>query len=152
MAAEAAVPDVEKKVVLTALIFCAACLALIGWAAVKLGVTVPGCVTDVKPFTEGSVTQTAPGRYEAHVVAKNWTFLPTKITVPKGSVVDFYITSKDVVHGFDIDGTNVNLMAIPGAVTYAQARFDTPGRHSVLCHEYCGNGHHDMLGRIEVTP
>jgi cytochrome c oxidase subunit 2 len=72
--------------------------------------------------------------------------------VPKGSVVDFYLTSADVVHGFYIDGTDVNLMAIPNAVNYAQARFDAPGKYQVICHEFCGLSHQDMVGEIEVTP
>src|ERR1043166_1376862 len=130
--------DIEKKVVGASLLFAAAMLAVIAYAAIRLGISVPDCVTNVRPFTEGSVAQVAPGRYEAHVVAKNWTFLPTKITVPRGAVVDFYARSKDIVHGFYIDGTNVNLMALPGAVTWAQAKFDAPGRHQILCHEFCG--------------
>jgi cytochrome c oxidase subunit 2 len=152
MSTDAVVPDVEKKVVVASLLFAGAMLALIAYAALQLGISVPGCVTNLKPFSEGELIQTAPGRYEAHVVAKTWAFNPSPIQVPKGSIVDFYVTSKDIVHGFAIEGTNVNLMAIPGAVTYAQARFDAPGKHQILCHEFCGQGHHDMLGKIEVTP
>src|ERR1041384_3975733 len=107
--------SVEKKVVGASLLFAAAMLAVIAYAAIRLGISVPDCVTNVRPFTEGSVTQVAPGRYEAHVVAKNWTFLPTKITVPRGAVVDFYVTSKDIVHGFSIDGTNRTLRGLPAA-------------------------------------
>ncbi len=142
----------EKKIVLAALIFAAAMLALIGWSAYRLGIDVPGCVTNVKPFTTGEVIQVAPGRYEAHVVAKMFSFTPSPIKVPRGSVVDFYLVSHDVVHGFYLDGTDVNLMAVPNAVNYAQARFDRPGKYQVLCHEFCGTGHQDMAGMVEVTP
>src|SRR3954471_5160128 len=119
----AGVPEVEKKVVITALLFSAVMMALLAFAAIRLGISVPDCVTDKKPFTQGSVTQTAPGRYEAHVVSKNWAFQPDRIKVPRGAIVDFYVTSTDVVHGFYIERTNVNLMALPNSVTYAQARF-----------------------------
>jgi cytochrome c oxidase subunit II len=146
------VPDVEKRIVLAALLFAGAMLVLIAYAAVRLGISVPGCVTNVKPFASGELIQVAPRRYEAHVVSKMWSFKPSPLKVPKGSVVDFYLTSSDVVHGFYIDGTDVNLTAIPNVVNYAQARFDKPGRYQVLCHEYCGSGHHDMVGTIEVTP
>ena len=142
---------IERRIVAAALIFSAAMLALIGWSAVKLGINVPGCVTSVKPFTTGEVIQIAPGRYEAHVVSKMFSFKPS-LKVPKGSIVDFYLTSTDVVHGFYIDGTDVNLMAIPNAVNYAQAHFDKPGKYQVICHEFCGLGHHDMVGEIVVTP
>ena len=147
-----AVPDIEKKVLLAALLFAAAMLALIAYAAVRLGISVPGCVTNVKPFADGRLIEVAPGRYEAHVVSKMFSFKPSPLKVPNGSVVDFYLTSQDVVHGFYIDGTDVNLTAIPNAVTYAQARFKRPGKYQVICHEYCGLGHQDMVGEIEVTP
>jgi|SRR3954463_10812682 cytochrome c oxidase subunit 2 len=146
------VPDIEKRIVASALLFAAAMLVLIAYAAVRLGISVPGCVTNVKPFTAGELIQVAPGRYEAHVVSKMWSFKPSKLKVPKGSVIDFYLTSSDVVHGFYIDGTDVNLTAIPDSVTYAQARFTKPGKYQVVCHEFCGAGHHDMYGFIEVTP
>src|ERR1035437_10227746 len=135
------VPNVEKKVFLAALLFAGAQLALIGYAAWKLGVSVPTCVTNVKPFTAGELITVGPGRYEAHVVAKMWQFEPDTITVPKGSVVDFYLTSADVAHGFFIERTNVNLMALPSVVNYAQARFSAPGKYMIICHEYCGVGH-----------
>ena len=144
--------NVETKVLVASLLFAGAMVGLLAFAAVRLGVTVPGCVTSVRPFSEGSLVQVAPGRYEAHVVARTFSFKPSPLKVPKGSVVDFYLTSKDVVHGFFIEGTNVNIMAVPGAVTYSQARFDEPGKYLILCHEFCGAGHHDMTGMVEVTP
>ncbi|MGE5049619.1 MAG: cytochrome C oxidase subunit II [Deltaproteobacteria bacterium] len=152
MATARAVPHVEKQVVVAALIFSAAMMALLAYAAVRLGISVPGCVTNVKPFSRGELIQVAPGRYEAHVVSKMFSFTPSPLRVPKGSVVDFYVISQDVVHGFYVDGTDVNLMALPDAVTWGQARFDRPGKYQVICHEFCGLGHQDMLGIIEVTP
>jgi cytochrome c oxidase subunit 2 len=146
------IPKVENRVLFASLIFSGVMLALIGYAAVRLGISVPTCITRVKPFEEGELIQVAPGRYEAHVVAKKWSFNPNPLKVHQGSVVDFYVTSKDIVHGFMIDGTSVNLMALPGAVNYAQGRFDKPGKHQIICHEFCGSGHHDMIGLIEVTP
>lgn len=145
------IPPLEKRVVLAALVFAAAQLALIAFAAYKLGVTVPTCVP-TKPFTNGEIITVGPGRYEAHVMAKMWSFEPDTITVPKGSVVDFYVTSADVAHGFYIRGTNVNLMALPNTLNYAQARFDTPGKYQIVCHEYCGAGHQEMAATLEVTP
>jgi cytochrome c oxidase subunit II len=146
------VPDIEKKIVVTSLLFSGALLVLIAYAAVRLGISVPGCVTNVKPFADGKLIQVAPGRYEAHVVSKMFSFKPSPLRVPRGSVVDFYLTSQDVVHGFYIDGTDVNLTAIPNAVNYAQAHFKKPGKYQVICHEFCGLGHQDMVGEIEVTP
>jgi cytochrome c oxidase subunit 2 len=151
MAANSAIPNVEKKVLVASLVFAAAMLGLIAYAAIRLGISVPTCITNVKPFEEGELIRVAPGRYEAHVVAKTWSFKPNRLKVERGSVVDFYVTSKDIVHGFMIERTNVNLMAIPGTVNYAQARFDEAGTHQILCHEFCRDGHDNMMGSIEVT-
>jgi cytochrome c oxidase subunit 2 len=148
----AGTPQLEKKILFASLIFCGAMLGLIAYAAIRLGISVPTCITNVKPFDEGQLIEVAPGRYEAHIVAKNWSFKPSPLKVHRGSVVDFYVTSTDLVHGFVIDGTDINLMALPGVVNYAQARFDQPGKHQILCHEFCGTGHHNMIGLIEVTP
>jgi len=152
MVTNSAIPDVEKKVLVASLIFVAAMLGLIAYAAIRLGISVPTCITNVKPFEEGELIRVGPGRYEAHVVAKKWSFKPNRVKVERGSVVDFYVTSKDIVHGFMIERSNVNLMAIPGAVNYAQARFDNAGTYQILCHEFCGSGHDNMMGSIEVTP
>src|SRR3954467_13883628 len=136
MSVAQAVPDVEKKVTVAALLFAGAMLALIAYAALRLGISVPGCVTNVKPFTQGELIQVAPGRYEAHVVSKMFAFKPSPLKVPKGSVVDFYLTAEGVVHGFYSAGTGGNLTAVPNAVTYAQGHFDKPGKYQVICHEF----------------
>ncbi len=60
------------------------------------------------------------------------------------------MTSPDVIHGFYIQGTRVNLMVIPGQITRASYRFQRPGEYLLLCHEYCGVGHHTMHGKVVV--
>jgi cytochrome c oxidase subunit II len=64
--------------------------------------------------------------------------------------VKFYVTSSDVVHGFEIAQTDVNIMAIPGWVNSASHRFTKPGTYLLVCNEYCGIGHQNMYGTIEV--
>ncbi|MFI5349271.1 MAG: cytochrome c oxidase subunit II [Elusimicrobiota bacterium] len=146
------IPNLEKKVFLASLLFAGGLLILLGYAAFKLGVSVPTCVTNVKPFTAGQLIPVGPGRYEAHVVARMWEFEPDVIRVPRGSIVDFYVISQDVAHGFYIPRTNVNLMALPGVVNYAQARFGEPGTYPIICHEYCGVGHQGMAASVVVAP
>lgn len=148
---EKKVPKLEKRIILTAFILSSIHLGLIGFAVWKLGIVVPDCVTNVKPFTEGKLIQQGPKRIEVHVVARMWSFEPNVIRIPAGSTVDFYLISRDITHGFYIDNTNVNLMAVPNVVNYSQARFRKPGRHNIMCHEYCGTAHHQMHGVIEVV-
>jgi cytochrome c oxidase subunit 2 len=77
-------------------------------------------------------------------------YSPSEIRVPAGSTVYFKVTSKDVVNGLFIPGTSVNLMVSPGHVTELVHHFTQPGEYLILCHEYCGSGHHFMQGRLVV--
>ena len=57
MANATGVPDIEKRIVVAALLFSAAMLVLLAYAAVRLGISVPGCITNVKPFASGELIQ-----------------------------------------------------------------------------------------------
>ncbi|MBU8567841.1 cytochrome c oxidase subunit II [Virgibacillus pantothenticus] len=74
-----------------------------------------------------------------------------KLTIPKGSTVLFQITTKDVVHGFNVSGTNVNMMVEPGYISRMETVMKKPGEYTVVCNEYCGVGHHLMYATVEVT-
>lgn len=117
-----------------------------------LNIRFPGCLTDKTPFKKGKVIQRGPGEYEVQYVAKMWAFEPAELEVPVGSKVDIFLSSLDVTHGFQIKFTNVNLMAVPGTVNYASVGFNTPGEYPIICHEYCGAGHQNMMGKIIVKP
>lgn len=127
------------------------------------GIRVPSAYERVDPRTvatppspwgepaENRLKELSPGNYEVYVLAQMWQFTPATITVPQGSRVTFYVTSKDVQHGFKISGTNINMMALPGEVGRLTATFDTPGTYNFICHEYCGALHHTMYGQLVVT-
>jgi cytochrome c oxidase subunit 2 len=92
--------------------------------------------------SDGSVTVRAIGQ--------QYSFTPDCILVPTGTAVTFRMTSADVVHGFLITDTNVNLMLVPGYISTIIAHFDTPGDRHMPCHEFCGVGHEGMWGRIKI--
>lgn len=107
----------------------------------------------VSPFgapAEERVRELAPGRYEAYILSQAWNFSPREIRVPAGSTVTFYLTSRDVQHGFKLDNTNINMMVLPGQISTLRATFDTPGVYNFICHEYCGVAHHTMFGQLIV--
>ena len=99
---------------------------------------------------EERIRELSPGNYEVYLLAQMWQFSPNTITVPAGSRVTFYSTSKDVQHGFKIIDTNINIMALPGEVGVLTATFDEPGTYNFVCHEYCGALHHTMYGQVVV--
>lgn len=86
----------------------------------------------------------AEGKYVVNMVASafNYDFgneedgSATKtIRVPKGSTVLFQITSKDVVHGFQVAGMNVNMMVEPGHISRFEAVMKNNGEFTVVCME-----------------
>lgn len=132
-------------------------------AGFALGIQLPGPELRVDPQTVDApgqpwspenvgLRELAPGKYEAYILAQTWMFTPREITVPVGSSVTLYVTSKDVIHGYMLQGTNINMMIVPGQVSRLTVTFDTPGQYNFVCHEYCGSGHAAMFGTIIVTP
>ncbi|MEO0160345.1 MAG: cytochrome c oxidase subunit II [candidate division WOR-3 bacterium] len=124
--------------------------ALILYGAYVKNIDLPTCIVNVKPFDKERVVQVSENKYEIYYIARQFSFFPTEVKIPRNSTVDIYLTSPDVTHGFHIEGTNVNLMAIPGAVTYYRVKFKEPGKYRIVCHEYCGLGHQNMMSWIIV--
>jgi cytochrome c oxidase subunit 2 len=95
------------------------------------------------------------GHYDVYVEARRFAFYPgtnEPIRVPANSTVTFHVTSADVLHGFEVVGTNINTMAIPGQRAIVTAEFDDPQEYGIVCNEYCGSAHHTMAGTLEVVP
>ncbi len=91
-----------------------------------------------------------PGRYEVVLLGSAWSWNPAEIRVPAGSEVTFLAAATDVIHGLHIEGTRVNMMLIPGQISRNTFRFEEPGEHLLICHEYCGAAHHLMSGKVIV--
>ncbi|MCX7925834.1 MAG: cytochrome c oxidase subunit II [Fimbriimonadales bacterium] len=143
----------EKRAMALALSLVLMFFGLIVYAAKGLQADLPTCLPNARLFKNGQMVEVGPNRYQVDAVAFMWSFdmgQGNTIKVPRGAVVDFYVTSRDVMHGYHIDKTLVNLMAIPGAVTYARAKFDEAGEYQIICHEYCGLGHQSMAGKVIV--
>ncbi|MFB9991145.1 cytochrome c oxidase subunit II [Deinococcus oregonensis] len=103
------------------------------------------------PFAKPGLRENADGSLEAFIVAKAFAFDPAVLRVPAGRPITFHLTSLDVMHGYMVQGTNVNATVIPGQVTSFSVTFREPGTLNSICNEYCGIGHHNMLTRVIVT-
>ncbi|MEH7235155.1 cytochrome c oxidase subunit II [Bacillus sp. JJ1562] len=110
----------------------------------------PQKVDETAPFDKPGVYQIGENEYEVVMTLEIFSFNPGKIEVPAGSKVHFIMTSKDVVHGFQVAGTNLNAMVMPGHIQKITQTFDEPGEYLVLCNEYCGAGHQLMATTITV--
>jgi cytochrome c oxidase subunit II len=90
------------------------------------------------------------GSVTVRAVGQQYSFTPQCVIVPAATPITFRAASPDVIHGFLIEGTNVNTMLVPGYVSVISARFDAPGEHLMPCHEFCGVGHEGMWAKVKV--
>lgn len=76
-------------------------------------------------------------------------------SVPLGEPVAFNVHTRDVTHGFGVMNEAGQILfqaqAIPGYASRVDYTFDTPGTYRVVCLEYCGVGHTDMLDEFTVA-
>ena len=134
-------------------------IVVIGASSVAYGVHPPSHVETIEPtkiFTDprlspiGEPIEMPDGTIEVRMVALMFAFVPAEVRVPAGRKVRFRLTSADVTHGFLIAGTNANTMLLPGYISQFTTVFEKPGDYLIVCHEFCGNGHHVMSGRLIV--
>lgn len=115
-----------------------------------LGYEINECQAVTSTFTEGRLGQLDNYTYQVYYVAGMWQFEPREIEIPYGAELDIFLTSKDVVHGFHLFEKNVNLMAVPGTINSINVKFTKRGVYDIVCHEYCGLGHQNMVAKIIV--
>jgi cytochrome c oxidase subunit 2 len=138
----------------------AAFLTAIFLAAALQAVHPPSHIETIDPlrvrtdsdFATPRVEHTAEGGVVVIGTAEMFRFLPEVIRVPVGRPVTFRLTSPDVIHGFQIVGTNVNMMIAPGYVNELTVSLPRAGEYLIVCNEYCGLSHHLMQGKLIVEP
>ncbi|MDZ4677060.1 MAG: cytochrome c oxidase subunit II [Oligoflexia bacterium] len=97
--------------------------------------------------------------YEISVTGKQWmwefTYQNGKTTtndlyIPKGMPVKLIMGSPDVLHSFYVPNFRLKQDIVPGM--YTTLWFEAPdvGEHEIMCTEYCGTAHSNMLGKVIV--
>ncbi|MCC7045490.1 MAG: cytochrome c oxidase subunit II [Alphaproteobacteria bacterium] len=95
------------------------------------------------------VVRPPPGG-DAYMLARLWEWWPI-LELEKGQSYRLHISSLDWQHGFSLQPANVNLQIHPGYEMVLTVTPDTTGQFTVVCNEFCGIGHHTMIGRIYVV-
>jgi cytochrome c oxidase subunit II len=86
------------------------------------------------------------------ITAERFAFIPSHLTVKRGTIVELRLTSEDTNHGFHIVGSEFNTI-IPkrgrgdGTLIF---RADSVGRYTFECSKMCGAGHMLMRGTLVV--
>ena len=83
-----------------------------------------------------------------------WRWELSRERVAKDQPVEFRVTSADVNHGFGIYDADMHLVAqtqvMPGYTNVIRHTFGNEGTYRVLCMEYCGVAHHNMMTEFKV--
>ncbi len=96
--------------------------------------------------------------YEIDVVARQWSWLfeysngwvDTELHVPAGQPVLLIMRSEDVIHSLSIPDFRVKMDLVPDRYTKTWFQAKEPGVHDLLCTEYCGTSHSDMITSVVV--
>lgn len=137
-------------------------LVVVGISAFYMGNQPPSCAVtidperahELAPFDNPGLEQIGDNEYQFTILASAFDYdvgTDDKVVqIPKGATVHFSVTTADVIHGFEIAGTNINMMVEPGYISTYTNTFKNAGTFTLLCNEYCGVGHHLMDATIEV--
>lgn len=95
------------------------------------------------------VVHPAPGS-DIYMIAKLWEWWPI-LELEKDQSYRLHLSALDWQHGFSLQPTNINIQVHPNYEMVITIRPDQAGEFSVVCNEFCGIGHHTMIGRIHVV-
>lgn len=101
-----------------------------------------------------SLAVSAPAHADERVVritAKRFEYDPGEITLKRGEPVILELTSLDRDHGFRCEELGLRADVKPGQVTRVRVVPQEIGRFPFACDVFCGDGHEDMTGEIDVV-
>lgn len=99
--------------------------------------------------TEIPVVHPPPGT-DIYLLSRLWEWWPI-LELEKDQSYRLHLSSMDWQHGFSLQPTNINLQVHPNYEMVVTIKPNAAGEFSVICNEYCGIGHHAMLGKIYVV-
>ena len=91
-----------------------------------------------------------PAGSDIYMQASLWEWWPV-LELEKGQSYRLHLSSIDWQHGFSLQPENINLQVLPGYDMVLTVTPTSSGEFSVVCNEFCGIGHHTMVGKIYVV-
>ncbi len=101
-----------------------------------------------------SIAIAAPGHADDRVIriiAKRFEYAPSEIVLKRGESVVLELTSLDRDHGFKCEDLGLRADVKPGETTRVRLVPQQTGRFPFACDVFCGDGHEDMSGEIDVV-
>ena len=91
-----------------------------------------------------------PAGSDVYMRARLWEWWPV-LELDKGQSYRLHLSSVDWLHGFSLQPENINIQVHPGYDMVLTVTPTSSGEFSVVCNEFCGIGHHTMVGKIHVV-
>jgi cytochrome c oxidase subunit 2 len=91
-----------------------------------------------------------PAGADVYVIGRMWLWYPV-LELERGQSYRLHLSSLDLQHGFSLQPININVQVHPGYEHVLTVTPSSSGEYSIVCNEYCGLGHHSMLGKIFVV-
>lgn len=90
-----------------------------------------------------------PPGSDVYMLARTWEWWPV-LELKKGQSYRLHLSSADWQHGFSLQPENINLQVHPEYDLVTTVTPTSSGTFSIVCNEFCGIGHHAMVGKIYV--
>ena len=101
--------------------------------------------------TDGGVPIAAPPPgADVYLVAMSFQWYPV-LQLEQGKEYMLHLSALDVNHGFSLYPLNVNFAVVPGFDYALRVTPTSSGDFRIICNEFCGIGHHTMVGRVIVV-
>jgi cytochrome c oxidase subunit II len=91
-----------------------------------------------------------PAEQVVKVTARKFQYTPDVIQLKKSVPVVLEFITEDVLMGFNVPELGVRADIVPGKVTRVRLVPDKTGSFPFHCDIFCGSGHEDMSGTINV--
>ena len=95
------------------------------------------------------VVHPPPGS-DVYLIGRLWQWWPI-LELEKDQSYRLHIMSMDWQHGFSLQPTNINLQIHPGYDMVVTVTPNEAGEYGIVCNEFCGIGHHTMIGKLYVA-
>ena len=91
-----------------------------------------------------------PPGSDVYLAAMSFQWTPI-LQLEQGKNYILHLSSLDVNHGFSLFPINVNFQVVPGYDYGLRVTPTAAGDFRIICNEFCGIGHHTMVGRVIVV-
>jgi cytochrome c oxidase subunit 2 len=107
-------------------------------------------INDYKVGEEnGTAIVAPPPGADVYLMAQMWQWTPI-VKLQKGASYTMHLSSVDVNHGFSLYPMNINFQVVPGYDYGLKITPNEAGDYRIVCNEFCGIGHHVMVGKVLV--